>query len=123
MNTNIQSYQQYYQENQYLLSPFSPIDNTTSDRYHTDLILQNNKEKYQQLLKENEGVFIRYGPFWHPSTFPLMSDSQWLYNQSFQQSLTSYLTYRSRPVDIVEDPLDIFDYDRLVSEITELLTS
>jgi hypothetical protein len=55
----LQSYQRFYRENQYLFSPFTPIDNTNDDKFHTDLILQNNKDKFQQLLKEEKNVFIR----------------------------------------------------------------
>jgi hypothetical protein len=56
----LQSYQRFYRENQFLFSPFSPIDNSDLDRYHTDLILQNNKDKFEQLLKEDDNIFLRY---------------------------------------------------------------
>lgn len=58
--TTLQDIRRLYQENQYLFSPFSPIDNTLEDRYHSDLILQNNKDKFQQLLKEDNKTFLRY---------------------------------------------------------------
>lgn len=54
------SYQRYYRvDQQYLCSPFSPIDNTNEDPFHTHLILQKNQEIFQQLLKEDKNIFIR----------------------------------------------------------------
>jgi hypothetical protein len=49
-------------------------------------------------------------------SFDLLSlpASNWLLNQSLQRSITSYLTYRHRPVDSAENPIDLFEYDRMV---------
>jgi hypothetical protein len=71
MSQQLQTFQRLYRENQYLFSPFSPIDNTNDDKFHTDLILQNNKEKFQQLLKEEKNIFIRSLLFPH-KIFPII---------------------------------------------------
>ena len=69
------SYQRYYHDQQYLCSPFSPIDNTNDDQFHTHLI-HKNQEIFQQLLKEDKNIFIRSSCLHQiPSTLTLSSSS------------------------------------------------
>lgn len=80
--------------------PFAPVDNTTQEKYDTEIFMRENEQQLNSLLTVS---YIDYF-------------SHWMYNETLHKFVLSYLLFRNRPLDPSQEcSSDLFVVDQAVS--------